>query len=201
MWSFPAATCIPLSRCSTVALPRRRLPRRVGEYAQSVLGRERVFQYWAEQRHTRGRAVPPQLCGGDALRRAARYGPKGVGRQPIDLSMGHANVIWQGDANAYALRALALAADPPLILNITGPETVSIRSLALALRCPVGRRAGLGGPGTTRGAAEQRSARPCPAGLSARAARADTSVGGRLGAPGETTLNKPTKFQVRDGRF
>jgi hypothetical protein len=112
---------------STEGMP----PAPVGEYAQSVLGRERVFQYWAERQHTLG--VLFRLNYAVEM----RYGVlldvahKVWAGQPIDLSMGHANIIWQGDANAYALRALSLATDPPLILNVTGPETVSIRSLAL----------------------------------------------------------------------
>jgi len=42
--------------------------------------------------------------------------------EPVDLRTGYANMIWQGDANAVALRALALASNPPLVLNVTGPE-------------------------------------------------------------------------------
>jgi len=58
---------------------------------------------------------------------------------PIDLSMGHVNVIWQGDANEAILRCLARAGSPPEILNLTGPEVLSVRELALAFGRRLGR--------------------------------------------------------------
>lgn len=105
----------------------------VGEYAQSVLGRERMFEYFS-RRH--GTAV--------ALLRLnyaieLRYGvlrdvaDKVLNREPIDLSMGHVNVIWQRDATSIALRSFAHCASPPFVLNVSGMQTVSVRSLAKRL--------------------------------------------------------------------
>ena len=102
----------------------------IGEYAQSALARERVFEYFCSQQQTPGVIVRLNYA------IDLRYGvlldvaQKVFNGRAIDLSMGHANVIWQGDANTMALRCFALAQTPPLVLNMTGPETVSIRRLA-----------------------------------------------------------------------
>lgn len=102
----------------------------IGEYAQSALARERIFEYFCRAQQTPG--VILRLNYAIDL----RYGvlldvaQKVFDGQTIDLSMGHANVIWQGDANAMALRCFGLTQTPPLVLNLTGPETVSIRRLA-----------------------------------------------------------------------
>lgn len=105
-------------------------PEPVGEYGQSCLGRERMFQYFSSLYNT------PLLIYRLNYAIDFRYGvllevAKSVQAQrPIDLTMGHVNVIWQGDANEMALRSLLHCEAPAKILNITGPETVSIRWLA-----------------------------------------------------------------------
>jgi len=107
-------------------------PAPIGEYAQSCLGRERVFEHFSKKYQT------PMLLYRLNYAVDFRYGvlieiAKSVmHEEPIDLSMGHVNVIWQGDANAYALRSLRLCANPLRILNITGAETTSVREVALA---------------------------------------------------------------------
>ena len=102
----------------------------VGEYAQSVLARERVFEHFSRTAGTP--VVQFRLNYAIDLRygvllevaRSVREG------RPVDLRMGNVNVIWQGDANELALRSLAACSSPPTLLNVTGPETVSIRWLA-----------------------------------------------------------------------
>ena len=103
-------------------------PAPVGEYAMSCLGRERMFEYFSRTRRHAGRDPPAQLRHRDALRRAVDLAGRVCRREPIDLTMGYFNVIWQGDANAMALAALAHTASPPWSLNLAGPEELSVRA-------------------------------------------------------------------------
>lgn len=105
-------------------------PRPVGEYAMSCLARERLFEYFS-----RALSTPMVLI---RLNYACelRYGVvvdlarKVWAGQAIDLGMGYFNTIWQGDANALALRALEHATTPPLIVNLTGPDRLSVRAVS-----------------------------------------------------------------------
>ncbi|WP_348535554.1 NAD-dependent epimerase/dehydratase family protein [Portibacter lacus] len=105
-------------------------PSPIGEYAQSCLGRERVFEHFSVKNGTE------MLLYRLNYALDLRYGvllevAKAVMEQkPINLSMGYANVIWQGDANEYAIRSLLHCESPAKKLNVTGPETISIQWLA-----------------------------------------------------------------------
>jgi nucleoside-diphosphate-sugar epimerase len=173
----------------------------VGEYAQSALGRERIFQYYSDRYE-----MPVTLL---RLNYAVelRYGvlldigQRVFERRPVDVTMGNVNVIWQGDANSIALRSFALAQSPPTVLNVTGPEAISVRWLARRFAdCfdiePV------------------YEGRESDSALLSNAARCHELFGyppvtleqmiewtadwiGQGGA----TLDKPTHFQVRDGQF
>ena len=107
------------------------VPLPIGEYAQSCLGRERVFEHFSIKNKT------PMLIYRLNYALDLRYGvllevAKSVFNQtPVEITTGYANVIWQGDANSFALRCLLHCESPAKKLNITGPEIISIEELSL----------------------------------------------------------------------
>ena len=173
----------------------------VGEYAQSALGRERGLAFFSRLNATRtailrvNYAIEPRY---GVLRDIA---DRVRAREPVDLTTGRVNVIWQRDANAVALRALAHCAVPPLVLNVTGWPAVSVRSVAEAF----GRRFGV--------EPHFRGAESATALLS-NAARMEEYFGKpEVGIEemiervadwveaGGRSLGKPTHFEEREGRF
>ena len=177
-------------------------PSPVGEYAFSCLARERIFAA-AASRHRTPIAIVRLNYAHDL-----RYGVltdlalRIVRGEPIDLGMGFVNVIWQGDANAFALAALAQAAQPePFVVNVAGPETHRVADLARALGARLGVEPVFAGT-------EGRDA------LLSDASRMRTLlehpllptdtlldwVAGWVRAGG-ALLGKPTSFERRDGRF
>ena len=115
----------PLSDEGTAPVP-------VGEYANSCVARERVFQYFSQKFATPGRLI--RLNYAIDLRYGVLFDIANwvYTGQPIDLRAGHANVIWQGDVNSQVLRALLRCETPSRPLNMGGPEQLSVRALATA---------------------------------------------------------------------
>ena len=173
----------------------------VGEYANSCLGRERVLEYFSG-RHSSAIAIV-RLNYAIALRYGVLTDIAVRIRQgePIDLRMGFVNVIWQGDANRAAIECLALSSTPPLVINVTGRETVSVRSAAERLgqlldRSPVfeGHEADDALLSSTGRAAELLA----PPAMSLDWMLQATADWVRNDRP---LLGKPTSFERRDGAF
>jgi nucleoside-diphosphate-sugar epimerase len=172
-----------------------------GEYAQSALGRERMFEYGS---HRWGTPVTIlRLNYAVELRYGvlADIGQAVFERRPIDLRMGFVNVIWQGDANSVCLGSLTHCQSPPLVLNLTGPETLSVRQLAEEF----GRHFGM---------EPIFEFEESPTALLSNAAKCHEMFGCPEVKPAEVVewiadwirhegamLNKPTHFAIRDGKF
>jgi NAD dependent epimerase/dehydratase family len=172
-----------------------------GEYAQSCVGRERIFEYFSRRFATPGRLVRLNYA------IDMRYGvlhdiaTRIAHGQPIDVRLGHVNFIWQGDASAQALRCLAHCDTPTSSINVSGHEILAVRDLAARLGARLGREPILVG-------------REEPTAWITDTSRAVELFGlpivdtGRLidwtadwVARGMPSLGKPTKYEVRDGRY
>jgi len=173
----------------------------VGEYAASCLGRERVFEYFS-----RSRRIPVALI---RLFYASelRYGVlvdlarKILARDRIDLAMGHFNIIWQGDSNAATLRAFDHVASPPFIVNVTGPEILNVREVSETMGRILDVAPKFLG-------SEQETACLGNAAMSHRLFGPPRVNAGQLiewvadwVRRGGEYLDKPTHFEVRDGRY
>jgi hypothetical protein len=176
-------------------------PNPPGEYAQSCVGRERMFEYFSRRFDTPGRLFRLNYA------IDMRYGvlhdiaSKVLQGKPIDVSLGHVNFIWQGDAAAQALRCLAHCDRPISPINVSGHEIIAVRDLAAKFGGRLGRSPVITGK-------EEPTAW-----------LTDTSLATKLfGLPVVDTeqlikwtadwvsrsmpsLGKPTKYEVRDGRY
>lgn len=128
--AFSTGNVYPFTEVTSGGLSEEHPVAPVGEYGQSCLGRERIFQYFSEKNNT------PVLIYRLNYAIDLRYGvlleiARSVNEgRPIDLTTGNVNVIWQGDANEIAIRSLLHCSTPAKILNVTGPETLSVKWLA-----------------------------------------------------------------------
>jgi nucleoside-diphosphate-sugar epimerase len=173
----------------------------VGEYAMSCVGRERMFEHFSRSAGTpvailRLNYASEMRYGvlADLVRRVRH-------REPIDVTMGYFNVIWQADANAMALAALARTASPPLVVNLAGGEELSVRAVCTELATMMGVEASFVGSEAADALLSN--------GARARALLGEPRVDARrlLGwtadwaIRGGASLGKPTHFESRTGRF
>jgi nucleoside-diphosphate-sugar epimerase len=172
-----------------------------GEYAQSCVGRERMFEFFSRRHATPGRILRLNYA------IDMRYGvlhdiaTKVWCGAPIDVSLGHVNVIWQGDAAAQALRCLAHCEIPASPINISGHEILRVRDLAARFGGYFGREPVLTGR-------EEPTAWLTDTSQSVKLFGLPVVDTARLiawtadwVARAMPSLGKPTHYEVRDGRY
>jgi nucleoside-diphosphate-sugar epimerase len=172
-----------------------------GDYAMSVLGRERIVEHFSRTLNIPTSVI--RLNYAVEMRYGVLHdiGAKVHRGEAVDLTMGNATVIWQGDANAMSIAAFDPASSPPFVLNVAGPETISVRRVAGTFARHFGK------PATFTGSE------------AASALLSNGQLGHQLyGYPrvplqqiiawtakwieqGGQTHGKPTHFETRDGKF
>jgi nucleoside-diphosphate-sugar epimerase len=198
---FSTGNVYPLVQAQSNGPNESQYPQPIGEYAQSCLGRERVFQYFSQQYQTALVIYRLNYANDVTYGVLSDIALAVKNQQPIDLRMGYVNIIWQQDANEIALRSLHHCSVPAKILNVTGVEKLSVRALAKDFGKMFGKEPIFINQ-------EQETALLSDASESRRlfgvpAVTIDQMIeviagwineGGRL-------LNKPTHFQEREGKF
>ena len=176
-------------------------PEPVGEYAQSVLGRERMFEFFSERHGTPVCLIRLNYAIDLRYGVLLDIGTKVWEGRPVNVSMGHANVVWQGYANSVALRSLALCQSPPSVLNLTGPEGLAVREVAGCFGELFGRRPIIEGQEAETALLNNASRCHALFGLPSISAGDMIELTAHWIRSGGTTWNKPTHFEARDGRF
>ena len=172
-----------------------------GEYAQSCVGRERMFEYFSKKYATPGRLF--RLNYAIDMRYGVLYdiASKVFWGKPIDISLGHVNFIWQGDASSQALRCLAHCDTPTSPINVSGPEILAVRDIAAAFGKHFGKTPVLVG-------------KEEPTAWLTNTSRAVKLFGPPVVDTEQLikwtadwvqrempSLGKPTKYEIRDGRY
>ena len=176
-------------------------PSPVGEYSQSCLGRERVFEYYSKKNGTK--ILLFRLNYSCDLRYGVLHD---IGRaiwedKPVNNTVGYFNVIWQGDANAAALRSLELADSPCAILNVTGPETVNLEKTAKIMGKIMGKEVKFAGTSGELNYLNDASKMCSLFGYPRMSLEEMIRLQAQWIANGGISIGKPTHFEVNNGKF
>ena len=199
--AFSTGNVYPLTPRTSGGSREDDAPAPVGEYAASCLGRERVFEHWSATAGTKVALIRLNYA------IDLRYGvlvdiaSTIMAGRPVPLAMAHVNVIWQGDANRIALELLPHASSPPLVVNVTGSETIAVRGAAQELGRRMKREPTFSGE-------ESSTALLSDSGKMRRLLGPPSLPLGTLFdwvaawvSAGNPVLGKPTGFEKRDGAF
>ena len=199
--AYSTGNVYPLVETTGGGATEETTPEPVGEYAQSCLGRERMFEYFSQLYKTPVTLVRLNYAN------EPRYGIivdltlKILNDEPINLTTGAVNLIWQRDANDYIIRAITLAKSPPAVLNVAGSDTIPIRRLAEQIGKTLGRKPKFISREATSALLSDASYCLRTFGPPQATIEQMVSMIAKWVAAEKKTLNKPTKYETRDGKF
>lgn len=198
---FSTGCVYPLVEITKGAYSEETEPDAVGEYAQSCLGRERIFEYFSKLNNT------PTLIFRLNYAIDVRYGVLVElantikNGKPVNLTMGHVNVIWQPDVSEMAIRSLLHTQSPANILNITGPETLSVQWIAERLAEVMDMDVTFEGTEATSALLSNASKSHALFGYPQTSIREMIDYVGTWIRNNGDQIDKPTHFQEREGKY
>jgi nucleoside-diphosphate-sugar epimerase len=198
---YSTGNVYPLVEIASGGATEEKTPEPIGEYAQSCLGRERMFEYFSQLHKTPVTLIRLNYAN------EPRYGIivdltfRILNEEPINLTMGAVNLIWQRDANDYIIRSISLAKSPPAVLNVTGPQTIPIRRLAEQIGNILGKKPKFVSKEAASALLSNASYCLNTFGPPQMSLEQMISVIAGWVAAGNKTLNKPTKYEIRNGKF
>ena len=175
-------------------------PTPVGEYANSCVARERMFEHFSHALHTSGCLL--RLSYAIDMRYGVLHdlARSLIEQQDISLSMGHANIIWQGEANEIAIRSLLHCQQPTQAINLSGP-VISIRTAALGLAQRLGVNAKFAGTEASTAWLVDCTRMNTLFGVPSVSLNTMLDWTAAWAQQGKASLGKPTHFEVRDGNY
>lgn len=198
---FSSGNVYPLSPVVNGGMTEDMQASPVGEYAQSCLGRERVFAYFSRKNSTPMFIYRLNYANDVAYGVLLEIAKSVKEEREVDLSMGNVNVIWQGDANEIAIRALLHCSTPPRVVNVTGPEMISVRWLANEFGKIFGKSPKFSGIESSDALLSNAAECFKLFGYPNVSLKQMVELIGCWVAEGGKTINKPTHFQERKGEF
>ena len=199
--AFSTGNVYPLVDINSGGAQEDTIPEPVGEYAQSCLGRERMFEYFSQLHKTPVTLVRLNYANEPRYGIIVDLALRILNDEPIDLTMGAVNLIWQRDANDYIIQAISLAKSPPAILNVTGPDTVPIRQLAEQIGKELDKEPKFVSQEAQTALLSNASC--CFSGFGYPKTTLENMITMivKWVTSGKKVLNKPTKYDIRDGKF
>lgn len=176
-------------------------PQPLGEYAITVLGRERIFEHFSRQLGTKATIIRLNYANEPRYGVLVDIATRLLADEPVDVTAGCVNLVWQGDSNRVTLECFRIAASPPTILNLSGPATVPIRELATKLAKALGVEAKFVGKEKEKSLISNGSL--CWRTFGAPKVSVDEMIQ-RVAAwlkEGRPTMGKPTHFEATNGKY